>query len=303
MNIKQIRYFAAVVEHGSLSAAAKSQRITVQAISKSIADLECEIGCDLFARNNQGMHPTPFAVSFHERAVRVLSRFEDLESFARRHEKLGGGLERLRMALNTPAFLGNEVVLENTATFVQARVGVETTNVLASGERGFEGLQAGEFDVLLTVGAFMHHDVECRTLGTVPSAVMMSRSHPLAAKEKLSLEDMAPYPVAISSWFDGANDSIAAQYRVKGGPLTFVDLELEDIGAHFVNGGVLFTTGIPALEKYHTMAAVRPLVPKDSIAVPICAVFLKERSREVTATLSDLLASGLSGLGFGGPGD
>lgn len=299
MNIKQIRYFVAVVEHGSLSAAAKSQHITVQAISKSIADLEEDLGCDLFARNNQGMAPTPFAMKLHGRAVEVLARFDDLQAFAQRHGLVGEGLSRLRLALNTPAFLQNEVVRENTAALVQAQVGVETTMSLAVGERGMEGLRSGDIDVLVTVGAFTHPDVECRPVGTVPSAVLMGREHPLAAKTALSLSDIAPYPVARSTWFDAANESIVSLYRARGAEVDFVDLDVRNIGAFLEGGGIVFTTGIPALDKAHEMLTMRPFVPEDTVTVPICTVYLKARSRAVEATLQGLFENGATFLSLG----
>lgn len=298
MNIKQIQYFAAVVEHGSLSAAAKSQHITVQAISKSMADLESEVRCDLFVRNNQGMQPTTFAKTMYEQAVPVLAQFSELETFAARYRRADGGINRLRLALNTPPFLGNEVVRENTAALIQAQTGVETTMELATGEDGLVGLWSRAFDVLVTVGAFDHPDVECRPVGTVPSAVIMRKGHPLAAKEKLALADVEPYPVATSSWFDVSNDSIVSKYRAKKTNLRFVELDLAGIEQHFKSGGVIFTTGIPALEKTHGMTAVRPFVPQDSVTVPICAVYLKERSGAVEAVLQDLFSVGLASFGF-----
>lgn len=298
MNIKQIQYFAAVVEHGSLSAAAKSQHITVQAISKSMADLESEVRCDLFVRNNQGMQPTTFAKTMYEQAVPVLAQFSELETFAARYRQADGGIDRLRLALNTPPFLGNEVVRENTAALIQAQTGVETTMELATGEDGLVGLWSRAFDVLVTVGAFDHPDVECRPVGTVPSAVIMRKGHPLAAKEELALADVEPYPVATSSWFDALNDSIVSKYRAKKTNLRFVELDLAGIEQHFKSGGVIFTTGIPALEKTHGMTAVRPFVPQDSVTVPICAVYLKERSGAVEAVLQDLFSVGLASFGF-----
>lgn len=298
MNIKQIQYFAAVVEHGSLSAAAKSQHVTVQAISKSMADLESEVRCDLFVRNNQGMQPTTFAKTMYEQAVPVLAQFSELETFAARYRQADGGIDRLRLALNTPPFLGNEVVRENTAALIQAQTGVETTMELATGEDGLVGLWSRAFDVLVTVGAFDHPDVECRPVGTVPSAVIMRKGHPLAAKEELALADVEPYPVATSSWFDALNDSIVSKYRAKKTNLRFVELDLAGIEQHFKSGGVIFTTGIPALEKTHGMTAVRPFVPQDSVTVPICAVYLKERSGAVEAVLQDLFSVGLASFGF-----
>lgn len=298
MNIKQIQYFAAVVEHGSLSAAAKSLHVTVQAISKSMADLESEVQCDLFVRNNQGMRPTPFARTLYEQAVPVLAQFSELETFAARYRQADERIDRLRLALNTPPFLGNEVVRENTAALVQAQVGVETTMALATGEDGIAGLWARAFDVLITVGTFDRPDVECRPVGTVPSAAMMGKDHPLAAKEELTLADVEPYPVAISSWFDSSNDSIFSKYRAKKTNLRFVELDLASIDRHFKNGGVVFTTGIPALEKTHGMAAVRPFAPQDSVTVPICAVYLKERKKAIEGLLQGLFSVGLSFFGL-----
>ena len=127
MNIKQITYLAAVIEHGSLSAAAKDQYVTVQTVSKAIADLERELGRRLFVRESRGMRPTPFCQEFGEKALGVIAGFDSLEAFARSYGERGGLPDRLRLALNTPAFPGNEVVRENTASFSRARLGIEVT--------------------------------------------------------------------------------------------------------------------------------------------------------------------------------
>ena len=58
MNIKQVKYFVGAVDKGSLSAAAKDLYVTVQAISKAIANLETELGGDLLERGCRGVKPT-----------------------------------------------------------------------------------------------------------------------------------------------------------------------------------------------------------------------------------------------------
>lgn len=82
MNIGQIRYFVAVYQAGSFSQAAKAQFITVQAVSKSIADLESEIGRELFERRSRGVEPTPFGTAFYQKAVNALVSFDELQAFA-----------------------------------------------------------------------------------------------------------------------------------------------------------------------------------------------------------------------------
>lgn len=87
LNIKQLRYLSAVVRHGSLSAAAKEQYVTVQAISKAIGDLERELGRSLFVRESRGVHPTPFGNAFYQKTEPVLRDFDDLEAFALNYEE------------------------------------------------------------------------------------------------------------------------------------------------------------------------------------------------------------------------
>lgn len=84
MNIKQVRYFVAVFQSGSLSAAAKEQYVTVQAVSKAIADLERELKNELFVRESRGVHPTLFGKAFYVKAEPVLRSFDELEAFAHR---------------------------------------------------------------------------------------------------------------------------------------------------------------------------------------------------------------------------
>ncbi|MRX82845.1 LysR family transcriptional regulator [Eggerthella sp. HF-4214] len=82
LNIKQIRYFASAVAYGSLTAAAKHEYVSVQAISKSLSDLERELGYSLFSRKSHGIAPTAFGNAFLREATSVLKGFERLETFA-----------------------------------------------------------------------------------------------------------------------------------------------------------------------------------------------------------------------------
>lgn len=52
MNIKNINYFMAIVEEGSVSAAARKLFISQQALSEQLKKLEEELGCLLFKRGN-----------------------------------------------------------------------------------------------------------------------------------------------------------------------------------------------------------------------------------------------------------
>ena len=59
MNIRQLQFFYRTERTGTFSAAAREYGVTVQAVSKSIHELEEELGSALFVREGRGMRLTP----------------------------------------------------------------------------------------------------------------------------------------------------------------------------------------------------------------------------------------------------
>lgn len=296
MNIKQIAYMVLVVDRGSLSAAAKESYVTVQAISKAISDLEQELGDDLFVRESRGMKPTPFGFAFYQKAIKATESFADLELFAQNYGKQCSVAKELRLALNTPAFPGNDVVRANSAVFIKKHLGIDVSIGLATGEKGLEELVLGEYDALVTVGTFSHPETECHPFGMIPAGVMMTREHPLVEKQLVSLSDLAPYPIGLASWFSEANETIVSKYRARRDDLQFVNLSLEGIARHLQEGGLLFTTGIPAMGKAHPATTLRLLAPDDSMLIPLCLVNLKGVALPSLAALGNLLSRELAFL-------
>ncbi len=76
MELRHIRYFAAVAEEGSISAASTRVRIAQSALSARIATLERELGTKLFARHGRGTTLTPAGRLFHKHAQRILSEVD-----------------------------------------------------------------------------------------------------------------------------------------------------------------------------------------------------------------------------------
>ncbi len=283
MNIKQIEYVIAISKLGSFSAAAKAQFVTVQAVSKAVSDLENELGHALFIRESRGVHPTTFGSAFCVRAAGVVSELDVLKEFALNYDEENGALTQLRLALCTPAFGDNEMVRENIATFISHYLDIPTTMDLAMGSRGMEGLASRRFDALITVGTLKRPEVECDVLGTVPAGVMMRRGHDLAKKDRVSLDDLKPYPIALADWFDSANDTIVSIYQYLRAGLHFEEIGFNDVAAFLNRGGVFLTTGIPAMQRTHPDTAIRLFVPHDAIDVPLCIVYLVERREPLHA--------------------
>jgi len=72
----QLSYVAAIAERGSLRAAARHLGVAQPAFSRSIAELERELGAPLFERRAKGMVATPLGEAFAKRATAILNDVE-----------------------------------------------------------------------------------------------------------------------------------------------------------------------------------------------------------------------------------
>ncbi|MDD6187078.1 MAG: LysR family transcriptional regulator [Oscillospiraceae bacterium] len=76
MKLAQLRYFVAVVDSGSLSAAAKQLNISQPTISVTIKELEDELGVMLFNREKNRLVPTGAGTYFYSKVISVLQQLD-----------------------------------------------------------------------------------------------------------------------------------------------------------------------------------------------------------------------------------
>jgi LysR family nitrogen assimilation transcriptional regulator len=77
LEIRQIRYFVAIYEAGSVNKAAARLFVAQSALSSQLAQLEDELGVQLFTRSPQGVSATAFGQTFYEHSVAILQRLTD----------------------------------------------------------------------------------------------------------------------------------------------------------------------------------------------------------------------------------
>lgn len=75
MDLRQLRYFLGIVEHGSLTRAAEALHVAQPALSLHLRRLEEEFGCPLVHRTARGVVPTE---SGHRLAIRAASLVEQM---------------------------------------------------------------------------------------------------------------------------------------------------------------------------------------------------------------------------------
>ena len=87
VTLRQLRYFKAVVEHGSFSRAAESVHVSQPALSLQIRELEDSLGSALLERASRGVILTPLGREVHGQTLRVLDETLLLETMGKRFDE------------------------------------------------------------------------------------------------------------------------------------------------------------------------------------------------------------------------
>ena len=80
MELRQLRYFVAIVDHGSLSRAALVLHVAQPALTQQLRQLEEELGVQLLHRSAQGVLNTDAGKVFYEHAQAILKQVADAQA-------------------------------------------------------------------------------------------------------------------------------------------------------------------------------------------------------------------------------
>ena len=84
MDLRQLRYFIAVARERNFTRAAEQLHMAQPPLSRQIQQLEDELGVPLIVRSSRPLRLTDAGRLFHEQALQILGRVEQMESATRR---------------------------------------------------------------------------------------------------------------------------------------------------------------------------------------------------------------------------
>lgn len=189
MDIRQLRVLVEVVRRGGFSAAAQSLFATQPTVSKSIRQLEDELGLVLIDRSRQGIRLTQAGEIVYRRALVLLGERDNLLAEL---EELRG-LKRGELHIGLPP-LGSDVLFAPMFAIYRERYPQIDLKVLEQGSQALEdSLRAGEVELagsLLPVS----EDFEWQSVRREPLMVLLPKQHPLASHASLQLEMLGDTP-------------------------------------------------------------------------------------------------------------
>ena len=186
--LKQLAYFVAAGEAGSILRASESIHVSQPSISNAIAHLEDVFQIQLFIRHHaQGMSLTTAGSQIMQQAQRLLRDAEELRSFA------GKLSDQIFGSLNVGCFtpLAPIVTPELCHGFMQSHDGVEVN--VSEGDQAelLGGLKKGAIDLALTYDLQLDGDISFSALAELKPYVLLAADHPLASEASIALESIA----------------------------------------------------------------------------------------------------------------
>lgn len=160
MRLRHIELFQAILQTGSLTAAAQLLHISQPAASKILKHAELQLGFALFSRVRGKLQPTAEARILQQETERIAA---DLQSLRRLADNLGRGEERALRLICTPALaqaLVPEALRSWRKRFARTRCHLATQHTTEI----IEALLLREADVGLTLQAVEHPGLSSQTL-------------------------------------------------------------------------------------------------------------------------------------------
>lgn len=197
MNILHMKYAVEVAKAGSLNKAAETLLIAAPNVSRSIKELEADIGISIFERTAKGMGLTPEGEEFITYAKGILRQIDEVESFYKT-----GSAKKQKFSISVPracyiseAFsqFSKSLTKEAAEIFYKETNSQRTIRNMLEDDYKLGIIRYAEnydryFKTMLEEKGFVYEMVTEFTY-----SLIMSADNPLSQKETITFDDLSDY--------------------------------------------------------------------------------------------------------------
>ena len=196
VSIQRLPVFLSAAEHLNFTRAAEEQCISQTAVSQQIKLLEQELGYALFVRGKRGVSLTPAGEVFYRQCRQLMIRYNDAAAQGKK-VALGNATD-LRIGYAGAYELWT--IVSQIRKYHRQHPEAEIEFQLGSNQSLLSGLAEGQLDmaVLSGFGVELGKGLDSRVTLSDPCMVMISASHPLAAKKEIHPRELKGMPIVLN---------------------------------------------------------------------------------------------------------
>ncbi|MAC79563.1 MAG: LysR family transcriptional regulator [Rhodobacteraceae bacterium] len=192
--LRQIEYFIATAETGSIALASERVHISSPSISTAILQLEEQLGTQLFLRRHaQGMSLTQQGKLVLAEAKKLIEQANRLVAIASDSEQMVRG----QIGLGCMATLAPMILPELSHSFTQAFPETNIVQTVSDHENLLKALSTAEIDIAILYDLMIPAHIRFTPLASLPLHVLVGEGHPLAKRSMVTLQDIAKEPLLL----------------------------------------------------------------------------------------------------------
>lgn len=197
MNVLHLKYAVEVAKNGSINKAAEALYMNQPNLSRAIKDLEASLGITIFGRSSKGMYVTPEGEEFLAHAQKILAQIDEVEALYQQ-----GRQPQQRFSISVPraSYISQAFAhFSRQLSPGKAELLYEETNAT----RVIQNVLGADYNlgILRYASAFDKYfknllddkGLTGELIAEFHYMLLLSRKHPLAEKEDVSLEDLRPF--------------------------------------------------------------------------------------------------------------
>ncbi len=191
--LRQLQYFVAVAEQGSVSRAAQNLSISQSSVTEAVKELEGDLGVNLFERHPRGLTITHKGHQFLRHATKILADVSDARrTFSSEQERASGTLQ-----LGVTSLVAGYVLSDLLARYRRAFPAVEVGAIEDNGDYLEHLLVGGELDVAVMVISNLRDRMalQAEILEVSPYRLWLPLGHPLGQAEIIGINDIVTEPL------------------------------------------------------------------------------------------------------------
>ena len=258
-SLKSLMIFKTLVENGTATKTASVLGITQSGVSRSLAQLEQNLGIELFIRQKNRLIATPESHELYEDILRLVSNIDELRHSVMALREFGAS----RVGIAAIPGLGFGFIPALIAKMQQSNPKLAIYLDIMSSHDVVHAVESEHYDIGFATQPIQSNQLVIEDLIKTEAVCLIPRNHPLARSKKIHLEQLTGQHLVVANQPNIAADrllNLITENRIRIAGKT--EANIGSVCGLVGNGvGISLVNSITAHDLAHKNMVVKPFIP------------------------------------------